>query len=219
MKKLRLFQTESHICHAPQLEAPLGVQCLFIFWTFFCVCAWSLLTGSQRHPSPFPRIFLLPSLPSFLKSCILYLVPRALYLLNLPQKEKKHLPNISKTSGCISLVGDCVGANCPSFIYQTGSVYVQAEHNVKHKTLGLKDEVRQHQSHVFQTPRLQPSFLFFFYLKHVFLVKRNKQRCGLERDVAAVLICQFYQSVEESALGKKSERKPQRRKTRQVKPF
>ena len=41
--------------------------------------------------------------------------------------------------------------NCPSVILETGSFYIQAEQNVKHKTSGLRDEVWQRQLHVSQT--------------------------------------------------------------------
>lgn len=67
---------------------------------FFCVCVWSLLNGSlQQHLSHLCPLFFVLSLPrSPPFSGPACLVPRALYLLNSPQKEKKCTPNINKTS-------------------------------------------------------------------------------------------------------------------------
>ncbi|CAJ1070357.1 Hypothetical predicted protein [Xyrichtys novacula] len=88
--------------------------------------------------------------PFFLFYCPFYLPPflspgpSSAVFIKFSTKEKKRAVNISKNIRRFSLVGDCRSqdeVNCPSFIYQTRSVYVRAECNVKNQTLGLKDEV------------------------------------------------------------------------------
>lgn len=108
-----------------------------------CLSVWSLLAAWAPAAAPFPfSAFNCPSFTAFLSQVPhTYLLPRALYLLNSAHSEKRHIPNISNTSASIFLVGDCLVMEQTSpfsFIRQT--VHVQAKHNVKHKTLEMKDE-------------------------------------------------------------------------------
>lgn len=100
IKKLRLLHAQSHMCHAPKFEAALGVQCLFIF-CFLCLCVESLLTAAIPFPFLPPLFFLtvfsrVPHISSQ--------APRALYLLNLPQTQKKNLCPISVMRRAASLL-------------------------------------------------------------------------------------------------------------------
>lgn len=114
----------------------VGVFNVSLFSLFFCVCVCVCVVFIDSVPEATTFPLFPPHVLPF--SGPTYLVPRALYLLNLPQKEKKRTSNISKTSGRISPVGDCLQVNCLCFIYQTGSVYVQAEHNMKQKNIRIE---------------------------------------------------------------------------------
>lgn len=85
-----------------------------------------------------------------------------------------------------------LGVNCPCFIHQTGPVYLPAKDNGEHRSLEMRDESRQHQSHVLQSCRL----IYFLLSEACFSCLKNKPSYGLSGDVAAGLICQFYQGVE-----------------------
>lgn len=121
-----------------------------------------------------------------------YLTPPALYLLLFPLSERKaYTPyqwNIS-----LDLSGGrlfSLGVSCPCFIHQTGPVYLPAKEQWGAQI--IRNESRQHQSHVLQSCRL----IYFLLSEACFSCLKNKPSYGLSGDVAAGLICQFYQGVE-----------------------
>lgn len=126
-----------------------------------------------KYISSFPSLFCLSVSPWLLLfSGSTYLVPRAFYLLNLPQMEGEKKTIYTQCQWCIELssaVGDCLEVNSPSFIYQTGFVYVEAEDEREQKTFELKDELRQRQYHVFHTTCSH--HLFHFIWSRIILLR------------------------------------------------
>lgn len=98
-------------------------------------------------------------------------------------------------SGCISLAGDCLAMEKTplSFIRQAVFMYKPSI------TWGTQHYYWKMRCDSVSTTFFQPTACshhpFLFIWSMFFLLGRNKRRCGFKKDVAAVLICQFYQSV------------------------